>query len=215
METTRQLHLEWTMINYYFTILSLYDCNRYGFKLRDSCYNTLCTLKNPKEKRDRLKYSIIIYSIIPLPLLFLQQQFFQEYSRGIFSRREKKLIGESLLREEMLIRTIDKRKFHEESFSFDFFFFFLPTNRVIQSTPCSKLRPVSTEAIIKNNQFLLVSFHWNPNEGWMESWKPIKHRTMSRVGCRRITPSDYPLKRKRKLEIATVGTVDIFVPFRL
>lgn len=90
----------------------------------ETYYNTLCTLKNPKEKRDRLKYSIIIYSIIPLPLLFLQQQFFQEYSRGIFSRREKKLIGESLLREEMLIRTIDKRKFHEESFSFDFFFFF-------------------------------------------------------------------------------------------
>lgn len=45
----------------------------------------------------------------------------------------------------------------------------------------------------------------------METWKPIKHRTMSRVGCRRITPSDYPLKRKRKLEIATVGTVDIFL----
>lgn len=169
METTKQLHLEyrWTMINYYFTILSLYDCNRYGFKLRESCYNTLCTLKNPKEKRDRLKYSIIIYSIIPLPLLFLQQQFFQEYSRGIFSRREKKLIGESLLREEMLIRTIDKRKFHEESFSFDFFFFFFFTDESSdsESTPYSKLRPVSTEAIIKNNQFLLVSFHWNPNEG--------------------------------------------------
>lgn len=81
----------------------------------------------------------------------------------IFSRRERE--KRNLLREEMLILlTIGKRKFHEESFSFDFLFF-LPTNRMIQSTPYSKLRPVSTEAIIKDNQFLLVSFHWNPNEG--------------------------------------------------
>lgn len=40
----------------------------------------------------------------------------------IFSRRERE--KRNLLREEMLILlTIGKRKFHEESFSFDFLFF--------------------------------------------------------------------------------------------
>lgn len=192
------------MINYYFVFVQL---QYVIFKLWDSCYNTLV------QKRD-LKYSIIIYSTIPLVNIFFWTTFSRR-NRNFFTKKkgEKKLIGESL-REEMVIRTIGKRKFHEESFSFDFFSFFF-FYQMIQSTPYSKLRPVSTEAIIKDNQFLLVSFHWNPNEGWMESWKPIKHRTMSRVGCRRITPSDYPLKRKRKLEIATVGTVDIFVSFRL
>lgn len=88
------------------------------------------------------------------------------------------------LREEMLIRTIGKRKFHEESFSSDFFFFFfLPTNRMIRSTPCPKLRPVSAEAIIKDNQFLLLSFHRNSSQRGMNGKLEID-KASNHAACR-------------------------------
>lgn len=105
------------MINYYFVFVQL---QYVIFKLWHSCYNTFV------QKRD-LKYSIIIYSTIPLVNIFFWTTFSRR-NRNFFTKKkgEKKLIGESL-REEMVIRTIGKRKFHEESFSFDFFSFFFFT----------------------------------------------------------------------------------------
>lgn len=120
------------------------------------------------------------------------------------------------LREEMLIRTIGKRKFHEESFSSDFFFFFFRRIEWFGQLLALSYGQFPRRLLLRiTNSFCSHSIGIHPNEGWMESWKSIKHRTMPRVDCRRITPSDYPLKRKRKLEIATVRTIDISVSFRL
>mgnify|MGYP004593584473 CR=1 FL=1 len=75
---------------------------------------------------------------------------------------------------------------------------------MIQATSLfyAKLRLASTEAIIKDNQFLLVPFYWNSGEDESKAGKPIKQRTMSHGGCGRITPSDY---RVRLLERAQHG----------